>query len=263
MFMAMTSSMLFEKFVPGIRSLKATEVCDAKQIPSAFELARAGNLSVHYIPFDWVNTDARVVIVGITPGFTQWRNAMREAQRQLAAGATPEITLREAKRTGAFSGAMRPNLVALLDHFGVNRWLGISTCESLFGSDSHLVHTTSVLRHPVFVSGENYNGTPGMTQHPLLQNQILEHFAKEAQALENAVFVPLGPKVSEALAWLVRRGEVDGTRVLEGMPHPSGANAERIAYILGRKPREALSAKTNAVKLDAAADSLREKIAAL
>lgn len=259
----MTSSTLFEKFAPAIRSLKPSDVCNANQIPTVFELAREGSLSAHYIPFDWVNTEARVVIVGITPGFTQWQIAMCEAQKQLAAGATPEMALREAKRTGAFSGAMRPNLVALLDHFGLNRWLGISTCESLFGSDSRLVQTTSALRHPVFVSGENYNGTLGMTQHPLLQKQLLVHFAKEAKALKNAVFVPLGPKVSEALAWLVQRGELDGTRVLEGMPHPSGANAERIAYMLGRKPREALSAKTNAVKLDAAARSLREKIAAL
>lgn len=36
-----------------------------------------------------------------------------------------------------------------------------------------------------------------------------------------------------------------------GMPHPSGANAERIAYFLGRKPKAALSAKTNADTIDA------------
>ena len=36
------------------------------------------------------------------------------------------------------------------------------------------------------------------------------------------------------------------------MPHPSGANAERISYFLGRKPRERLSAKTDPHKLDGA-----------
>ena len=36
------------------------------------------------------------------------------------------------------------------------------------------------------------------------------------------------------------------------MPHPSDSNAERIAYFLGRKPREALSNKTNPDKYDQA-----------
>lgn len=254
---------LFEKYVPAIRSLNLAAIRTAAQIPAAFDLAREGSISAHYIPFDWVNPDARIVIVGITPGFTQWMNAMREAQKQLAAGSSSAEALREAKRTGAFSGSMRPNLVALLDHFGLNRWLGIKSCDSLFGGDAHLVHTTSALRHPIFVGGENYNGTPGMTQHQLLQKQLVEHFVQEAQQLKQAVFVPLGPKVSEALAWLVQKGKLDGGRVLDGMPHPSGANAERIAYMLGRKTRDALSVKTNAAKLDAAAEGLRQKIRVL
>ena len=47
------------------------------------------------------------------------------------------------------------------------------------------------------------------------------------------------------------------------MPHPSGANAERIAYFLGRKSREALCAKTDPAKLDQRCDSLRRAVAAL
>jgi hypothetical protein len=34
-----------------------------------------------------VNGAARVVLVGISPGFVQWKNAVREARRQLALGA--------------------------------------------------------------------------------------------------------------------------------------------------------------------------------
>lgn len=37
---------------------------------------REGNLSVYYAPFEYVNPAARVVIVGITPGRTQMRNAL-------------------------------------------------------------------------------------------------------------------------------------------------------------------------------------------
>src|SRR5205823_14905517 len=36
------------------------------RIPPAWLLARAGALSAHYIPFDYLNRDARVVLVGIS-----------------------------------------------------------------------------------------------------------------------------------------------------------------------------------------------------
>jgi len=233
-------------------------------IPPSFLLAGAGPLSAHYIPFDYVNRQARVVVVGITPGFAQWKNAVREARRQLALGASEHELLRAAKYTGAFSGAIRPNLVALLDSVGLQRWLGIASCATLFGIDAHLMHVTAALRHPVFVNGVNYNGAnPNMVTTPLLQSQLLDYFAAEAAQLPDAVFVPLGPKVGQALSWLARRGILDEGRILHGIPHPSGANAERIAYFLGRKDKSALSSRTNGDQIDADRLALRAKMAAL
>ena len=46
------------------------------------------------------------------------------------------------------------------------------------------------------------------------------------------------------------------------IPHPSGANAERIAYFLGQKPRDRLSAKTDPTRIDAARASLEAKLKA-
>ena len=176
-------------------------------IPDGFLLARAGNVKTHYIPFDYVNRAARLVLVGISPGFVQWKNAVREARRLLAQGAADDEVLRAAKYTGAFSGAIRPNLVALLDHVGLRRWLGIAGCASLFGEHAHLMHVTAVLRHPVFVNEKNYNGaSPNMVTTPLLQAQLLDYFAAEAAALPDALYVPLGPKVGLALDWLAARG---------------------------------------------------------
>lgn len=256
-------STLFEKFSSAILNADLGGVPDATRIPKEFLLGQDGKLTSHYIPFDYVNAGARVVLVGITPGFTQWINAMREAQQQLRRGSTLQQARVSAKRTGAFSGPMRPNLVALLDHIGVNSWLGIASSDSLFGSDSDLVQTTSVLRHPVFVDSENYNGTPSMIRTPFLKNQIMEHFAREAAQLDNPVYIPLGPKVSEALAWLVNEGVLHGDRILNGLPHPSGANAERIAYFMGRKARGALSSKTNPDQLDATRTALLSRVSAL
>lgn len=89
------------------------------------------------------------------------------------------------------------------------------------------------------------------------------YLAEEAEALPNAVWVPLGAHAEACLKHLAALGRLDGRRVLSGLPHPSGANAERIAYFLGRKPRGALSAKTNPDRIDAARERVMEQMAAL
>lgn len=236
---------------------------DGDPLAAALLLARDGQLSSYYAPFEWVNPQARVVLVGITPGRTQAANALAEAKRALQQGASSEEVLRRAKSTGAFSGAMRPNLVALLDAVNLNGWLGIASCDELFGRSSALLQTASVLQFPVFIDGENYNGTPDPTKHPLLRAQVQEHFAPLCAQLSSAVFIPLGPVPSKVLAWLASQGVLSTSRVLDGLPHPSGANAERIAYFVGRKDRASLSSKTDPAKLDRARQTLREAISAL
>lgn len=254
----------FADFADAILATDVDAIPDPAHIPDAFLLARDKALSAHYVPFDYVNDDARVVVVGITPGFVQWKNAVREARRQMQLGAALPEVLRAAKYTGAFSGAIRPNLVALLDHVGLQRWLGIASCASLFHGDSGLMQVTAVLRHAIFVDGKNYNGAnPNMVATKLLQTQMLDHFAMEAARLPDAVYVPLGPKVGEALSWLAGRGVLRESHILHGIPHPSGANAERIAYFLGRKEKSTLSTCTNGDRIDADRMALAMKMTAL
>ncbi len=220
-------------------------------------MAQDGPLTVHYAPFEWVNPGARLVLVGITPGRVQAVNSLTEARRGLLAGWPVDHVLRAAKQTGAFSGAMRPNLVALLDQIGLQQWLQIPSCADLFAARADLLQTASALQFPAFVNGANYNGTPDLLATPMLRTMLVEHFGAMARALPEAVFLPLGPVPTKALRWLSSQGHVRQGRILEGLPHPSGANAERIAYFLGRKSREALSTKTDPAKLDQARDALR------
>jgi hypothetical protein len=254
---------LFHRFAPVIRSLSDQELVGAPSLYEKLALEEHGDVRVCYAPFEHVNPAARIVIVGITPGRTQMLNALKELRRQLDHGASDETALKAARATGAFSGSMRPNLTGLLDAVGIQRWLGIRSCTELFESAAHLVQTTSVLRNPVFVGGENYNGTPSMTKHLLLQAQLTTHFAEDVAALPKAVFVPLGDKVAEALHFLADQELIDRARILDGLPHPSGANAERIAYFLGRKARHELSVKTNPAKLEKARASLQQRVLAL
>lgn len=253
----------FEQFSPVIRSLSAAELNGAPSLNTKLCLARDGNIEVCYAPFEFVNPMARVVIVGITPGRTQMLNALKEARRQLDQGADAITCLIAAKQTGGFSGAMRPNLIELLDCIGIHSWLGIRSCAELFGGSSRLVQTASVLRNPVFINGDNYNGTPNMTKHPFLREQLLSNFGKDIKALPNAVFVPLGDKVGDALQFLSKQGLLDRDRIIDGLPHPSTANAERIAYFLGKKRREALSVKTNPEKIDMARKEIMSRVMSL
>lgn len=226
-------------------------------------IAKDGVVSTYYAPFEWLNLQARVVLVGITPGKTQATNALSEARRAMQEGADDSEVLRRAKTAGAFSGAMRPNLVSLLDRVGLQKWLGLTTCGELFGAAAALLQTASILQFPVFVNEENYNGTPDPIRHPLLREMVSQHFGKLCAQLPNAVFVPLGPVPSKVLAWLASQGAVAPSRVLDGLPHPSGANSERIKYFLGQKPRSELSAKTDPDKLDASRAALVAAIARL
>jgi hypothetical protein len=174
------------------------------------------------------------------------RNALFEARRCLLSGSNDQEAMEKAKIFASFSGPMRTNLVAMLDSVGVNQALKLSSTASLWTSDAPRVHFTSALRYPVFVNGANFSGAPAILSTPLLQTQLMQWFATEMAALPNAVFVPLGPKVTEAVEAAAKHLGLGTERVLSGLPHPSGANAERIAFFLGRKRREDISSKVNA-----------------
>ena len=250
------------RFAPVIAAHR-TGAFLAGDMLAALTLHVAGPLSIAWAPFDYVPVTARLVVVGITPGRQQAENALSAFRDALAAGATPEEASRRAKFTGAFSGPMRDNLIAMLDHVGAQRALGVASCATLFDPNRNLLHLTSALRHPVFVAGENYNGAPDMLRTSVLRTMVETHLVAEARALPTALWLPLGSKPSAALRHLVSLGVLDADRVLGGLPHPSGANGERIAYFLGRKLRAALSPKTLPEPLDRACDALRARLSQL
>jgi hypothetical protein len=81
---------LFSTFAPILRDLTRSdllaEIEHPKKLLIASDTARSRRIEVAYAAFDHVNQDADVVIVGLTPGRQQMRNALIEAQRCLMAG---------------------------------------------------------------------------------------------------------------------------------------------------------------------------------
>lgn len=229
-------------------------------------IAKNGDVEVYYSPFDYVNISAKIVLVGITPGKTQLLNALLSINRCFQQGYTPEEALKIAKKEGAFSGKLRENLVKLLDCIGINKKLNIISASSLFDEDSHLIHTTSILRQPVFVKGKDYSGsTPDMLKHPLMQEQIELYLKEEIRQLPNAIYIPLGNKVAKVFEALVKEGLLNEKQVLAGLPHPSGANSGRIAYFLGNKSKDSIlpSSTTKPEILDSAKQEILKKLATL
>jgi len=163
-------------------------------------------------------------------------NANNEARRALMSGKSSQDTIRAAKDTAAFSGEpMRGNLIKQLNHWGVERWLGLADAAAMFSTDRQLVQITSLLRYPVFVNDKDYRGAPDMIKNLLLKKHLLDYFASEVTELDNAVFLGLGPMVQDVLDRLIIRGVIEKDRIIGGMLHPSGNNNYRLSYLAGSR----------------------------
>ncbi|MCD4659766.1 hypothetical protein [Agrobacterium sp.] len=253
-----------QRFLPTIATAKGADPYSDPKTRDGLVYKKDGAVEVYYSPFDHIAHRAKLVIVGITPGRAQAINAAVAARVQIQSGRSTEDALRAAKLTASFSGGgTRNNLVRMMDSVGLNALFNIVSTASLFTEAGEQVHFTSALRYPVFVKGENYNGNPHMLKTPVLRDIIETYLAEEARALQGAVWLPLGPKPAIALQHLAGLGLLRPEQILDGMPHPSGANAERVAAFLGTKPVDQLSTKTNATQIMAAKQNLIEKIGLL
>ena len=205
----------------------------------ALKLAEDPNegLTVYDAPFGWINQGARLALIGVTPGFTQMQIVYRVVRTHLLAGASTDDACRLAKYEASFGGAMRGNLVRMLDDLGVRELLGVSSTADLFGSASHLLHTTSAVRYPTFLHGRNYTGSrPPLVRSAFLMRYVRDGLAPELSQLDAAVFVPLGKSVAAALELLETERRIPAGRTLHGFPHPSGANGHRARQFEKMKP---------------------------
>ena len=99
-----------------------------------------------------------------------------------------------------------------------------------------------------------------MLKNVFLWQQIQDYFIPQVQALPHALYIPLGQSVIDVLLHLSSLGYLKEQQILQGFPHPSGANAERIQYFLGLKTKSALSRVTDPVKLDQAKAKLLQQM---
>jgi hypothetical protein len=230
-------------------------------LPRRLLMAAEGRFEVYYAPFDHIERGARIVLVGICPGRVQAIIALETAREGLREGLAHDEVLARAKTAGSYAGPVRRHLAALLDHVGVARKLGIASTAELWTTHRELAHFGAALRYPVFEQGKNFSGS-GIGRSPLLTSQSDHGFAAECRLFPSALFVPLGPAAVWACSRQVASGILRAEQVLLGLPHPSGANAERIAYFLGKKEAGQLSSRTRADVLDAGREDAMRRVAA-
>ena len=202
-----------------IQQIKLIETINQKNIKDKkFLLEKEKNIEIYYAPFDYINSKAKIVIVGITPGLQQ----MLQSYEVINQGKS----LKEVKDLSSFKGSMRTGLIKYLDELKINDILKIKSCESLFNKNSKYLHTTSLVKYPVFDKGKNYSGA-NILKKKILLDFIEKNFLEELKTLNKSIIIPLGNTVSSTIEYLNNKYNLKLACFLKGFPHPSGANARK------------------------------------
>lgn len=221
-------------------------------LTKTFLLEKEGEIKMYYAPHnEYVNKKAKIVIVGITPGWQQMKTAFTEFVNRQAVNESLENSLYHAKIAARFSGTMRRNLIEMLDQCHLPKILNIPSSSCLFEENNELLHTTSMIKYPVFVNGKNYNGHQPEVQHSLLLRHYVDHlFTTEISKIDHPALVfSLGKTVDQTILKLIAEQKLPNHHYVSGFPHPSGANGHRIKQFKQEKQqiRETINkwARTN------------------
>ena len=204
------------KFLNQIRSLK--KINKSTITNKNFLIKREDNIEIYYAPFDYINSKAKIMIVGITPGLQQMLQSFEAVNEGRS--------LKEVKDLSSFKGSMRTTLIKYLDALNINKQLRIKSCESLFNINSKYLHSTSLIKYPVFDKGRNYSGS-GLLKKKILLDFLEAHFVKELKKLDKTIIVPLGNTVSSTIDYLNNEFKLNLKCFLKGFPHPSGLNVRK------------------------------------
>ena len=202
--------------ISKIKRLKKIDKNSA--VSKDFLVNKDGNIEIYYAPFDYINSKAKIVIVGITPGLQQ----MTQSFQVIKDGKS----LKEVKDLSSFKGSMRTTLIKYMDELKISKILKIKSCESLFNLDSKYLHATSLVKYPVFDKGKNYSGV-NILKKKILLEFIEKNFLKELKILQNSIIVPLGNTVSSTIDYLNKTYQLNLRCFLKGFPHPSGLNVRK------------------------------------
>ena len=186
-------------------------------------------MNIIYAPHnEHINIFAKILVVGICPGWTQTQIAYKTASDGIKSGLEISEIQKQCKFNSRFAGSMRKNLIDMLDELSLNKYLNIQTCAQLFDEKCTLLHTTSIIPYPVFINGKNYTGhAPDILKNKILTGYAEKYFYREAEHFKTALIIPLGKSVDEVLKDICIKGILKPENILFKFPHTSGANGHR------------------------------------
>jgi hypothetical protein len=227
-----------QKYIKSIENLPNKNIFDYSDLlTNDFLIETDENLSIFYAPFDFINKNAKIIIIGITPGFTQMEIAIRNTKNNLSLGKSFNSITKHIKENAAFAGQMRNNIITMFNDLNLNKFLNIENCNLLFDKKYFgLTHMTSIIRYPVFKNGKDYTGhSPEILKSNMLKEYVQKIFLNELKSIKYSIIIPLGSAVSKVLKWISEEYYNIDDKCLYNFPHPSGANGHRIKIFNQRK----------------------------
>lgn len=98
-----------------------------------FLIDKSNNIEIYYAPHnEYLNSKAKIFIIGITPGFQQMSTAISTAKKELDKGEDIETIKYKCKVAGRFSGSLRKNIISMLDEIKLNEAMNVESCSELF-----------------------------------------------------------------------------------------------------------------------------------
>lgn len=222
-------SKLFNIYKPKIEKLQKTNKYDKVAIlTEEFLIAKYEDIKIYYAPHnEYTNEKAKILIVGICPGWSQTEIAYRKVKEDLERKVKDNQILKNCKNEARFAGAMRKNIIDMLNELNLNEYIDTNSIADLF-NDNDKLHTTSLIPYPVFVKEKNYTGfSPKIVESDFLMEYVKRHFYNEIKMFDNVLIIPLGKAVEEVLHYMINDNIINENQCLFGFPHPSGANGHR------------------------------------
>lgn len=220
----------YEKRIPSIAPKSLNEL-DVK-----LNIFKDNNIECWYAPLGVINSKAKIVLYGVTPGWSQMKVAYKIHinNKVNAKNKTPLSDI-------AFHGGMKTNLLGMLDELRVHTHL--INCNSISDAfKSKNFAYGSVLKYPVFYYRQkklnNYNGhSSNMLKNKSLKNMLETILVEELRMLNKCLIIPFGPKAYDAIHHVTNKFKINKHTVLSGFPHPSPASPYRIPRFNDNKAR--------------------------
>ncbi len=242
-----------EEYCARIRRGAAAGVIDKPVL-----VDRDGVYAMTYVPFEHSNAGARLVLVSTTPGHAHVRLAAELTEGLLQRHAPGRTIQRENKRQVELGGKLvRPNLIRMLDHFGIAQLIGLPGAAALWDDGFALLQPLALLPYATTRRGLAFDGNLEELNAVAMLRRVFEQrfLAALRQIDKQALFVALGRTAWSALGHAVDHGLLQRRQLLGMLPVPARAGS-MVKYFLREvsgadlSPRDPVRHRT--VWLDAA-----------